>query len=142
MLQADSNAIERADNLYRGLKGSDKDLIKAAVNEFIKMGVIQSIPMAAALGVQLFQNVVMFFKTLPITKTCHPRLRYCGNSEIEHGKKRQTVTIVSAAKPDMMLIDERVSTIVLPVLPTDHVFVDDEEDELLYAEEAENLPLS
>ena len=29
MLQADSNAVERADNLYRGLKGSDKDLIKS-----------------------------------------------------------------------------------------------------------------
>ena len=42
-------------------------------------------------------------------------------------------------KPDMLLIDERVSTIVLPALPTDHVFVDDEEDELLYAEEADSL---
>ena len=44
-------------------------------------------------------------------------------------------------KPDMLLIDERLSTIVLPVLPTDHVFVDDEEDELLYAEEAENVAM-
>ncbi len=52
MLKVDVSKVERADNLYRGLKGADKDLIKAAVNELIRMGVIQSIPMAAALGVK------------------------------------------------------------------------------------------
>ncbi len=38
----------------------------------------------------------------------------------------------------MMLIDERVSTIVLPSLPPDHEFVDEEEDELIFAEEVED----
>ena len=55
ILKTDFTEIERADNLFRGLHGADRRLITQAVNELIKMGVIQSVPMAAGLGVRFIK---------------------------------------------------------------------------------------
>ena len=55
IVKTDFSETERADNLFRGLHGADRRLITQAVNELIKMGVIQSVPMAAGLGVRFIK---------------------------------------------------------------------------------------
>ena len=56
MLKMDFSKTERADNLFRGLQGANQRLITQAVNELIKMGVIQSVPLASGLGVRFVES--------------------------------------------------------------------------------------
>ena len=51
LLEQESSKPSRVDDLSRGLVGADKQLINVAVNALIKLGVLQSIPLATGLGV-------------------------------------------------------------------------------------------
>lgn len=48
--------VSRADNLYRGLEPADHWVIRRAVNQLILDGVLQSVPMASGLHVQVAPN--------------------------------------------------------------------------------------
>ena len=50
--QGDGSAT-RADNLFRGLEGADQLLIRRAVNQFIREGLLLSLPTARGLYVQI-----------------------------------------------------------------------------------------